>query len=330
MISGQSFQVRGDIVLNAAGPWAAALLEGVAAAGSNPAPRLSRAMNLIVRRVQVAQACGGRATGRFLFLAPWRDVTLVGTSHDVHEGSPDALMVSRADIDAFVNEVHEAFPHADLSSHDVRLVHRGLLPMVSGNGRDVTLLRESTVVDHAVDGVPGLVSMFGVRYTTARATAQLAVDTVFRARGVQSPPPCRTAITPVTGGAIGDKHNFVRAASLRRIDDMPRDMLARIATTYGTNYDAVLRSVRDDPSLAQPLGTTCSVSGAEIEYAFRHEAAVRLSDALIRRTEAGSAGHPGADVVARAAAIAARVRGWDASRVAQEIDDVEAFYRIPN
>ncbi len=45
------------------------------------------------------------------------------------------------------------------------------------------LLRESTVVDHKRDKLPGLISMFGVRYTTARDTAARAVDAVFRASG---------------------------------------------------------------------------------------------------------------------------------------------------
>jgi glycerol-3-phosphate dehydrogenase len=55
--------------------------------------------------------------------------------------------------------------------------------MVSGEGTDVQLLRESRVVDHSKHGLPGLVSMFGVRYTTARQTAQEAVDAVFHVLG---------------------------------------------------------------------------------------------------------------------------------------------------
>ena len=55
--------------------------------------------------------------------------------------------------------------------------------MVSGDGAHVRLLKESHVVDHRRHGLAGLVSVFGVRYTTARHTAEQAVDAVFRSMG---------------------------------------------------------------------------------------------------------------------------------------------------
>jgi glycerol-3-phosphate dehydrogenase len=329
-ITGDSFEIRGTQVLNATGPWAATFLEAVGSRRTAPAPRLSRAMNLVVRRVNVEQACGGRAAGRFLFLSPWRHVSLVGTSHDVHEGDAEALTVSRWDVESFLADARQAFPHAQLSASDVRLVHRGLLPMVSARSGHVQLLRESAVVDHAGDGAPGLISMFGVRYTTARATAEQAVDAVFRQRGHRSPPLSRTADTPVRGGAITNKEQFLKAVASRAVDGVSRDTLRRLALTYGTEYDEVLQPVREAPNLAVPLGQSCDVTAAEILYAVRHEAAVRLSDALIRRTEAGSAGHPGSDAIERAAAIVAGELGWDEWKARNEIAEVEAFYRVPH
>ena len=113
-------------------------------------------------------------------MIPWRDVSMLGTSHDAHDGTADQLKVSRWDLEAFLKDAREAFPHANLTTADVRLIHRGLLPMISGEGTHVRLVKESQVVDHSKHGLPGLVSMFGVRYTTARHTAQEAVDAVFR------------------------------------------------------------------------------------------------------------------------------------------------------
>jgi glycerol-3-phosphate dehydrogenase len=324
----ETFDLRGDVVLNATGPWAAHFLEALGERRTTPALQLSRAMNIVTRQIPVAQGCGGRASGRVLFLAPWRDVTLVGTSHDVHEGVPDALTVTRGDLDAFLADVRDAFPHANLTSTDVRLIHRGLLPMVSGQDHDVRLLRESTVVDHTRDGVAGLVSMFGVRYTTARHTAACAVDAVFRLRN-RRPPPCQTDRTPVLGGAIGNKESFLRAVLAREVEGVSTATLRRLAISYGTGYDAVLQLAREDRALGAPLGRDCPISGAEIVHAVRHESAVRLSDALVRRTEAGSAGHPGTDAIERASALMGHAQGWDAQRTRHEIAAVEAFYRLP-
>jgi glycerol-3-phosphate dehydrogenase len=327
-LSAERFDIRGSVVLNAAGPWASPLLETLATPISRPAAKLSRAMNLVTRDVVGAHACGGLADGRFLFLVPWRDVSVVGTSHDAHEGGPEALNVTRWDVEAFLKDARQAFPQARLTSADVRLVHRGLLPMVSGHETHVRLLRESTVVDHRRDGVPGVVTMFGVRYTTARATAQEAIDTVFRVRGAESPPACCTASRSVIGGNIADKRSFIAEACARHNPDLSDATLRRLALTYGTIYDRVLAIIADHPDLARPIGHSCAVTGAEIVFAVRHEAAMKLTDALIRRTEAGSAGHPGSDAVARAADIMAEELRWDAVRREREVEEVAEFYRL--
>ena len=329
-LTNESFAIRGSVVVNAAGPWAASLLEDLpAAAQGAPPPRLSRAMNVVTRKLVNDHACGGLVHGRYLFMVPWRDVSMVGTSHDAHEGSADQLEVSRWDLEAFLKDAREEFPLADLTTSDVRLIHRGLLPMISGEGTKVRLLRESQVVDHSKHGLPGLVSMFGVRYTTARHTAREAVDAVFRALGHATPPPCRTAETPLQGGSIYSMDNFLRAVAQRDVDGISPDTLKRIATTYGTGYDRVLQMARDVPALGRPLGRDCSVLGAEILYAARTEMALKLGDALIRRTEAGAAGHPGTDAVERAAAIMARAHEWDEWRMRNEIGEVESFFRLP-
>jgi len=327
-LTSQTFDIRARAVVNATGPWAASLIRTLQQPASTPAVHLSRAMNLVTRAVGSAYGCGGLARGRFLFIVPWRDVSVVGTSHEVHEDTPDRLKVTRWDIEAFLADTREAFPHANLTGSDVRFVHRGLLPMVSGSGTNVRLLRDSVVVDHAADGAAGLISMFGVRYTTARDTAARAIDAVFRDRGDHAFPSARTAVTPVAGGAIANKESFLRAALLHETSSLSEEMLRRLALTYGTTYDQVLQAVRDDPSLARPLGNHCSVSGGEILHAVRAEAAIKLSDAVIRRTEAGSAGHPGRDAIERAADIMAKELGWDTARVRNEVTETEAFYRV--
>ncbi len=329
-LTGERFDIRSAVVVNAAGPWAASLLDDLPrAAKGTPPPRLSRAMNVVTRKVVDSHACGGMAAGRYLFLVPWRDVSMLGTSHDVFDGSPDQLKVTRWDLEAFLKEAREAFPMAGLTAADVRLVHRGLLPMVAGNGSHVRLLKESQVTDHSRHGLSGLVSVFGVRYTTARHTAEQAVDAVFRALGHATPPPCRTAETPLLGGSINHVGNFLKAVLLRDIDGIAPPTLRRIAATYGTGYDRVLQIARDIPALARPLGRSCDVLGAEILYAARREMAMKLGDAVVRRTEAGAAGHPGADALEHAAAIMARAHAWDEWRTRSEVSEVEAFYRLP-
>ncbi len=332
MRTGSSLDLRAGMVVNAAGAWAPELASTLpGGATSIPAPRLSRAMNVVLQTPAPSHACGGVVNGRFLFLVPWRGVSMLGTSHDVHSGPADALSCSTSDLDRFLEEGRAAFPRAAMARTDVRLVHRGLLPMVSGQGSQVTLLRESAVVDHAAHGAPGLISVHGVRYTTARHTAQEAVDAVFLSMGHRTPPRCRTAQTPLFGGGMPSVAGLLKHITAHRhTDDVLPATLARLVSTYGTEYARVLHLARETPALGAPLGRACPITAVEIVYAARHEMALTLADALLRRTEAGSAGHPGADAVEAAAALMAAEHGWDDARRRDEVAAVNAFYTVPD
>jgi glycerol-3-phosphate dehydrogenase len=183
-----AIELRSRLVLNASGPWAEALVAGAGIA-AKPTPRL-RAVNLVLRKALVsAQALGGRGDGRYVFLVPWRGRSIVGTGYEAAEQASDD-----GGIGAFLAEARRAFPWAGLERLEVVLAHRGLVP---GRGGAAGLLTRGRLVDHeSADGLPGLISIQSVKYTTARASAEAAVDLVLR-RLSRPAPPSRTAITPL-------------------------------------------------------------------------------------------------------------------------------------
>ena len=85
----------------------------------------------------------------------------------------------------------------------------------------------------------------------------------------------------------------------------------------------------EDPALQRPLTPGSNVTAAEVVHVIRHESAVHLTDIVLRRTAVGAGGHPGADLLAAAGAVAARELGWDQARLLQEIAAVEVTYRVP-
>ena len=217
------FDVCATLVVNAAGPWGPTLTEDLPSAVRSGRPAgLSKAMNLVTRSITRDHALGGLAGSRFLFVAPWNGVSIVGTSHDPFDGRADSLRVRENDVSAFLREVNQAFPAAGLRLDDVRLVHRGLLPAADASGR--LLLKQSVVRDHRADGLPGLMSVLGVRYTTARATAERATDAAFTILG-RTPPACETTRTPLQGGDIPDFASFITeatAATENAVDSITR------------------------------------------------------------------------------------------------------------
>jgi len=71
----------------------------------------------------------------------------------------------------------------------------------SSSTRGRGLWTRHRLLDHeARDGLAGLVSIVGVKYTTARGVAEQALDLVLRRSG-HTGPACRTATTTLTGAA---------------------------------------------------------------------------------------------------------------------------------
>jgi glycerol-3-phosphate dehydrogenase len=284
-------------------------------------------MNLLLDRPsrEIALAAPG-ASGRMLTAVPWAGATLVGTYQsstiaDGSDGRPSAIAV-----DQFLADVNTAFPALRATKADIRLVHHGLTPAAVRGGH-VDLMPEPSVIDHSRDGVAGLVSLVGVKYTTARWAAERAVNVVCR-QIRRASGRCRTALMPLPHGAIADVHGrlFETQRELElSLDDRVADHLA---SWYGTEAPDVLRYCANAGLIDQLDGSTPVLAG-EIAYAARHAAAIHLADAVLRRTSLGAAMCPSQDALERAAAVLGELAGWTADQRAAQIRNVEARYEVP-
>jgi glycerol-3-phosphate dehydrogenase len=66
--------------------------------------------------------------------------------------------------------------------------------------------------------------------------------------------------------------------------------------------------------------------GAEVAHAVGRELAHTLQDVVLRRTDLGTAGHPGRRALELASELMAEELGWKPDRVRAEVSDLEAFY----
>jgi glycerol-3-phosphate dehydrogenase len=295
-LGGDKFEVRARTVVNAAGPYAEALLvrSGVRAARSVP---FSRDMALVLKRRFV----DGRALAlqtryrdpsavltrgpRHLFMVPWRGRTLVGVNSLIWRDEPDRLRVTEAEVADFVAEIAEADPKLGLTMDDVALVMAGLLPVEKGDetSGDVSFGKRPLVVDKArTDGVQGLVSAISNRYTVARGVAERAVDLVYHKLG-RDVRPCRTEVTRIHGGDFFRFDELVREVAGALPDGVDRGLAERLARDHGSAYGEVLRLARERPEWGRTIGGT-DVLRAEVVHAARSEMVCKLSDAVFGST----------------------------------------------
>jgi glycerol-3-phosphate dehydrogenase len=256
-LAGRVLELRARLVLNCAGPWCDDVLAlGGAERGRAP---LLRARNLVLRRAPLHPfAVGGRSAGRFLFLVPWQGRTMVGTSYEPAEAAP-------SDPLAFLDEAAAAFPWAGLERADVALVHEGLVP---GSGGAAGLSTRPRLHDHeAEEGLAGLVSVQGVKYTTARLVAEQAVDLAARRLG-RALPRCRTAVTPLARAVP------LEGPLVERVRAAVREEMAL------TLSDAVLRRLdlgTAGPPDAAELDCVAGAMAAELGWDARRAAAERAA-----------------------------------------------------
>ena len=225
---GGGLEIRARLTINACGPFAAAML------GRLPRPAgsfggLAKGLNLVVRRPllpgpaiavssrQRSDSLVPRSDGRLYFLTPWQGRTVIGTSHLPYSGEADAYRFEETDILNFVAEINAAWPAAQLAREDVLYAYAGLTPAEGeGGAGEVRRARRGQVVDHGQGGIRGLISVQGVKYTTARLVAEKVVDLALARLG-RTAEPCRTALEPLPGARTMTPAAETLPARVRRV-----------------------------------------------------------------------------------------------------------------
>jgi glycerol-3-phosphate dehydrogenase len=339
VLTGESLEVRSKMVLNTAGPWASKLLESGMGLHLEKKPVFSRDVCFVVSRPpsgKYALACQIKTEdadaifsrgGRHLFAAPWRDCTLVGVWHGVFDGSPEEVTVTREEMKKFLDEFNKAYPDLSLSIEDIVVVNTGLILFAENRkgSPDISFGKRSILIDHDRNHkVKGLITLIGVRATTARGMAEEAVDLIFRKMGRRSPG-SKTETTPIFGGQIDYFDDYLGQVRERRPYGLENGVFDALIHNYGCEYPRVLKYIDERPDLGHRVANTM-VLKAEIVHAIREEMAEKLGDVIFRRTDLGTGCHPGEDALLECARIMASEMGWDEDREKKEADEVRKYF----
>jgi glycerol-3-phosphate dehydrogenase len=342
LASGETFDVRAERVIDATGVWTA---RPDARFSPDPGARKvipSRGSHVLIRRERLT-ARGGltlRIPGRVVFIIPWPDHWIIGTTDHLDDRPPDRLSAPNEDVDELLSTVNRT-THLDLTRDDVVGTYAGMRPLIGGSG-DSTV---KTSREHKVTTDPsGLVRIGGGKYTTYRVMARDAVDAALGKREARRRP-SGTAELPLIGAASLDELDRL-ARGLATVTSGPtrtRPRLAleaadRLVRRYGTEARGVLELGRelglaDADSRPEDLGAGEHLA-AEVSWAVRHELALTLDDVLARRMRLAQVlPDRGAAIAPRVAELIGAELGWDSDQreteIAAYLDGARLEYGVP-
>jgi glycerol-3-phosphate dehydrogenase len=195
--SGDEYEFKAPIVINAAGPWCR---EVAAAFARDHVPLFKKRLlvwNVLFDKEALSNHALGlsplKGGGHNYFFHPWKNRLLVGTgeiNQKLLQGRPDAsrdgfleksppgreTVVPAEAMEKFIKDINTTVPGLNITETDIQRVYSGILP-AEENG---TMTKREKIFDHSTNGGPkGLFSISGIKFTTSRLVADKTLNRVF-------------------------------------------------------------------------------------------------------------------------------------------------------
>ncbi|MBI4876324.1 MAG: glycerol-3-phosphate dehydrogenase/oxidase [Acidobacteria bacterium] len=171
-IGGGEAQIRARVVVNAAGAWAAGFPQ------SDLRLRLTKGVHLVIDRARlpVEGAVVLSEGPRILFVIPWGERAILGTTDTDYTGDPAAVRTGAADIDYILKVVNRGFPNAALGPEDVISAWAGIRPLIAPRHEAAGAPSDISRAHVIRMPQPGWFDIAGGKLTTYRRMAEQAVD----------------------------------------------------------------------------------------------------------------------------------------------------------
>jgi glycerol-3-phosphate dehydrogenase len=315
--SGREIEVQARVVVNAAGVWVDGVRELDEHYGG-PMTRPTKGTHLVIPRARLssqhAVVFDSPQDGRHVFLIPWGDFALIGTTDTDYEGNLDNPAASSDDVAYMLTAIQHAFPGAQITHADIISTFAGLRPLIFAPGGTYALSREHEVVESR----SGLITVAGGKLTTHRLMGKQLTDRIERQLaepfGIHARAECRTR-EPLEGAQIAR----IQASG---VDEA---VSKHLVEAYGSDAMWVLAYAEENPELGERIVPKLPYLTAEPLYAVQHEMALTLCDVLIRRTHVIYEAKGGGLQRARAVAeLMAPRLGWNDAQIERQVADYAA------
>ncbi len=321
LLSGQVHTVRGAVIVNCAGPWVDRIRElaGVAEGGSRIL-RTTKGIHCLLPRMTDRAIYLSGEDERMIFVIPWREFTLVGTTDTDFEGDPDRLWATRDEVTYLLAAAERALPDPRVAFDRVVYTYSGVRPLSWEEGLpESKVSREHRVVMEGPEG--RFLSVTGTKLTCFRSLAEEVGDLVMARLGRSRP--SRSAALALDG--LDEEAGKVEARVWMDVSEemaasgLSRETLQILVETYGRGYSRVIELARKLPDGTDRLCPRNPEIVAQLHQAVREEMAVSLQDVLLRRTGIGLSLCQGLDCAEAIGRRMAELCGWSPRRLDAEL-----------
>ena len=279
--------VRVKGIINAGGPWVGEILKDRLTESSSKKIRLVRGSHIVTRKLfdHDQPYFFQLHDGRIIFAIPYEvDYTLIGTTDQDHDGSPDNATCSAEEQQYLLDAVNGYF-NTEVTEEDIVWSYAGVRLLYDNSASSATTATRDYVLSvHDEQNKLPLLNVFGGKLTTYRRLAEEAMKKMggyYPHMGA-----AWTAKVPLPGGdfAIDELAKLVDNIRERYqfVDELWAQSLMR---RYGTEVFDVYADATKLADLGEDFGA--NLYEREVRWLIEREWAQTAEDILWRRTKLG-------------------------------------------
>ena len=278
--TGKDERVDAAWILNCTGPWVDRICQRSSVRTAKPLVGGMRGSHIVLSRFSGAPNAAlytEAADGRPVFVLPWNDQVLVGTTEVADTGDPGRTAPSNEEIEYLLRMVSQLFPKAKLSIHDIKYAFAGVRPLpYTAGAKPSAVTRRHFLHDHSDEGAVKMISVIGGKLTTAASLARECARKI----GIQVPEPKLIAVGP---GSALDPLLDQEVLEIARAGSVSEETARGMMEWHGQRAIDIARMALVSAELRAPICPHSSHIVAEVVEAYRREWAVSLGDVLLRR-----------------------------------------------
>src|SRR5208282_228995 len=319
-ITGRDQRVDAAWVINCSGPWADRMCQRSSIRMAKPMLGGVRGSHIVLPRFSGSPSAAvytEAVDGRPIFILPWNDQLLVGTTEVADTGDPARTVASAEEISYLVRSVAQLFPKAKITAQSVKHAFAGIRPLpYSPDNKPSAVTRRHILHDHADDGAAHMLSVIGGKLTTAAALARDCARKI----GLNAAEPNTLVMGP---GPALDPMLDDAVLEIARLGAVSEETARGMVEWHGKRAADIARMALVSAELRAPICPHTSHVIAEVVEAYRRECAVTLGDVLLRRVPV-ALGPCWSESCSREAALRiGAVLGWNDQTMGANLESFE-------